>query len=161
MYRSANVSSLGGQQHTAERPSRLYHRRSERIPVRPRHQPVDDPVEPIYRTWSFSSSQTNKYASHNFYFVLRGFYKLDSLISAKSGQPINCCTGKYYGGTPIKPPPSPECAPIIIPSNDPIYNPNGTPINTCMNYVRTQYQFQYLEGLNATSRQQVIPNIFL
>lgn len=79
----------------------------------------------------------------------------------KSGQPINCCTGMYYGGTPIKPPPSPEYAPIIIPSNDPIYNPNGTPINTCINYVRTKYQFQYVDGSNATNRQQVTSNYLM
>lgn len=78
------------------------------------------------------------------------------LLERNDGQWINCCSGLQYGATAVQPPPHPECAPIEIPESDPVYNAVGAvSVNTCMNYVRTGYQFEYLEGNNSTDRQQV------
>jgi len=91
-----------------------------------------------------------------FFFFNFSIYFPCILLGRNDGQWINCCSGLQYGSTAVQSPPHPECAPIEIPETDPVYNPTGAvSINTCINYVRTGYKFEYLEGINSTDRQQV------
>ena len=68
-------------------------------------------------------------------------------IAKATGGSISCCIGGRFGN--FTPNPDPECLPIPIPSNDPVYSN----VN-CMNFVRNTYGLN-LDGTIPTSRQQV------
>lgn len=65
-----------------------------------------------------------------------------------TGGAISCCIGGRFGNFTSNP--HPECLPIPIPSNDPVYSN----VN-CMNVVRSSFGLN-LDGTTPANREQVL-----
>ncbi|XP_032794679.1 chorion peroxidase [Daphnia magna] len=79
---------------------------------------------------------------------------LTPTFTKSDGSAVECCSRAQIGRD-LFPPPHPECAAIMVPTNDPKYNPDPSSASvTCMNFVRSTFG-KDLSGNIPRTRQHV------
>ena len=80
-----------------------------------------------------------------------------------NGTGIQCCSKPQFGQL-VSPLPHPECLPVLVAKDDPLYNSGAAansnqPIVDCMSVVRSQFG-NNIDGSKPKTRQQVYKNRF-
>ncbi|XP_046656119.1 chorion peroxidase-like isoform X2 [Daphnia pulicaria] len=73
-------------------------------------------------------------------------------FTKSDGSAFLCCSAQQTGVNVA--PPHPECLPIAIPRNDPVFNPLGNGQVTCMNFIRSTFG-NNLDGTFPRMRSQI------